>query len=41
MTSGAPKNPVIISATAKMIIMTKAIKPTTDFSLIELLSQKS
>jgi hypothetical protein len=40
-TNGLPKNPVTISAPANKHIIKNAINPTTDFSLIELLSQNN
>ncbi|MFN9901531.1 MAG: hypothetical protein ACK55Z_22655, partial [bacterium] len=41
ITNGIPIKPVTMSAPANKHIITKAIKPTTDFSLIELLSQNN
>jgi hypothetical protein len=41
ITNGIPIKPVTMSAQANKHIIKKAINPTTDFSLIELLSQNS
>jgi hypothetical protein len=38
ITRSLPKDPVTMSATAKIVIITNAKNPTTLFSLIELLS---